>query len=92
LGRLFGQTRLNERTENGAWWTERWGRLGTVRLRQLLPRVSAKGELASRHLEEQHPKGVDISPDVCLLGSIEEFWRHMRAGTGDYANAAWPRL
>ena len=59
LGRVFGEAGLKKRTEVGELRTQCREWLSAMEMRQLLPGLPGKGQLARRHLEEEHPEGVD---------------------------------
>jgi hypothetical protein len=63
-----------------------------MEMRQLLPGLPSKGQLARRHLKEEHTKGVNVCPHIGLNRIVKEFGRHVRAGASHHASMAWPNL
>src|SRR5262249_46212836 len=92
LGRVFGEAALKQRTKAGELRTQGREWLRAMQMRQLLPGVPAKGQLARRHLKQEHPEGVDIGPHIHLTRIVKEFGCHVRAGASHRAQMAWPNL
>ena len=63
-----------------------------MQMRQLLPGLPAKGQLARRHLKEEHPEGVDVGPHVSLTWVVKELGRHVRTGASHCTQLGWPNL
>ena len=61
-------------------------------MRQLLPGLPGKGQLARRHLKQEHPEGVDVGSHIRLTRIVKELGRHVRAGASHRAQMAWPNL
>src|SRR5262245_28214463 len=92
LGRVFGEAGLQKRTEADELRTQSREWLCAMEMRQFLPGVPAKGQLARRHLKQEHPEGIDIGPHINLAWIVKEFGRHVRAGASHRAQMAWPNL
>src|SRR5215216_3165981 len=60
LGWIFGKAGLQKRTEAGELRTQSREWLRAMEMRQLLPGLPAKGQLARRHLKEEHSEGIDV--------------------------------
>ena len=61
-------------------------------MRQFLPGLPAKGQLARGHLKQEHPEGVDVGPHISLTWIVKEFGRHVCAGAGHRAQTARSNL
>src|SRR5262244_2045304 len=77
LRRVLGQTGLNKRAEHCGLRTEWWEGLRAMEMRQLLPCLPCKGHLTHGHLEQHHPKCVDVGAHLHTRGIIKKFRRHV---------------
>jgi hypothetical protein len=59
---------------------------------QLLPGLPAEGQLARRHLKQEHPEGVDVGPYISPTWIVKEFGCHVRASASHRALMAWSSL
>ena len=92
LSRVFGEAGLQKRTEAGELRTQGRQWLSTVEMRQLLPGLPGKGQLARRHLKQEHSESIDVCPYITLPRIVKEFGGHVRIGASYRAQMTWPNL